>query len=56
MRVTVTDTPQEGRACILIAKAMERTVRLDEPLGDRKVVGSDGEAIPKGGIAELEPR
>ncbi|MFD9106833.1 hypothetical protein [Streptomyces bottropensis] len=56
VRVTVTDTPREGRACILIAKAMERTVRLDEPLGDRKVVGSDGEAIPKGGIAELEPR
>ncbi|MBZ3903219.1 hypothetical protein [Streptomyces griseiscabiei] len=54
--VTVTDTPWEGKVCIMIAKAMERTVRLDEPLGDRKVVGSDGEVIPKGGITELEPR
>ncbi|WP_371580862.1 hypothetical protein [Streptomyces sp. NBC_01314] len=54
--VTVTDTPWEGKVCIMIAKAVERTVRLDEPLGDRKVVGSDGRAIPEGGIAELEPR
>ncbi|MFM9693900.1 hypothetical protein [Streptomyces europaeiscabiei] len=54
--VTVTDTPQEGKVCIMIAKALERTVQLDGPLGDRKVVGSDGTAIPKGGIAELEPR
>ncbi|MFF6784815.1 hypothetical protein [Streptomyces sp. NPDC012510] len=54
--VTVTDTPWEDRACIMIAKAMERTVRLDEPLGDRTVVGSDGRAIPEGGIPELEPR
>ncbi|MGW0839236.1 hypothetical protein ACWD26_03570 [Streptomyces sp. NPDC002787] len=56
VKVTVTDTPWEDKVCILIAKAVERTVRLDEPLGDRKVVGSDGEAIPEGGIAELQPR
>ncbi|WP_200304426.1 hypothetical protein [Streptomyces adelaidensis] len=54
--VTVTDTPWEGKVCIMIAKAMERTVQLDEPLGDREVVGSDGKEIAKGGIAELEPR
>ncbi|QFQ96687.1 hypothetical protein F9278_11145 [Streptomyces phaeolivaceus] len=54
--VTVTDTPWEGKVCIMIAKAMERTVSLDQPLGDRKVVGSDGKAIPEGGLAELEPR
>ncbi|WP_326583374.1 hypothetical protein OG889_33040 [Streptomyces sp. NBC_00481] len=54
--VTVTDTPWEGKVCIMIAKVVERTMRLDEPLGDRKVVGSDGKAIPEGGIAELEPR
>lgn len=54
--VTVTDTPWENRACIMIAKAMERTVPLDEPLGDRMVVGSDGRAIPEGGIPELEPQ
>ncbi|MER6161712.1 hypothetical protein ABT147_40425 [Streptomyces sp. NPDC001868] len=54
--VTVTDTPWEGKFCVLIAKAVERTVQLDGPLGDREVVGSDGEAIPKGGSAELKPR
>ncbi|WP_149822580.1 hypothetical protein [Streptomyces tailanensis] len=53
--VTVTDTPWEDKVCILIAKAIERTVDLDQPLGDRAVVGSDGEKIPEGGISELEP-
>jgi hypothetical protein len=54
--VTVTDTSREDTTCIMIAKAFERTVRLDKPLGDRKVVGSDGEKLRKGGIAEFEPR
>ncbi|OSC69905.1 hypothetical protein CJI59_01670 [Streptomyces sp. Alain-F2R5] len=44
--VTVTETPHPEKVCILIAKEHERTVPLDEPLGDRKVVGSDGEEIP----------
>ncbi|MFD8070991.1 hypothetical protein [Streptomyces parvulus] len=44
--VTVTETPHEGKACILIAKEYERTVRLDEPLGDRKVVTPEGEKVP----------
>ena len=30
----------------MIAKEFHKTVQLDEPLGSRKVVGSDGKAIP----------
>ncbi|MEV4045423.1 hypothetical protein RKD32_002045 [Streptomyces sp. SAI-195] len=44
--VTVTETPHPDKACILIAKEYERTVPLDSPLGDRTVVGKDGEDIP----------
>ncbi|MGC9438458.1 hypothetical protein [Streptomyces sp. WG5] len=44
--VTVTETPHPEKVCILVAKEYERTVPLDEPLGDRKVVGSDGKEIP----------
>ncbi|WP_217165695.1 hypothetical protein [Streptomyces sp. AC512_CC834] len=44
--VTVTETPHPDKVCILIAKEYERTVPLDKPLGDRTVVGSDGEDIP----------
>ncbi|MFD0055689.1 hypothetical protein ACFVHR_18335 [Streptomyces sp. NPDC127168] len=44
--VTVTETPHPDKVCILIAKEYERTVRLDAPLGDRKVVGADGEKVP----------
>ncbi|ANS64715.1 hypothetical protein SLINC_2491 [Streptomyces lincolnensis] len=44
--VTVTETPWRDKVCIMIAKEYHRTVQLEEPLGDRKVVGSDGKAIP----------
>lgn len=44
--VEVTETPWPDKVCILIAKVHHQTVQLDEPLGDRKVVGSDGEEIP----------
>jgi hypothetical protein len=44
--VTVTETPWPDKVCILIAKVYHQTVPLDEPLGDRKVVGSDGKEIP----------
>jgi hypothetical protein len=44
--VTETETMEPGAPCIAIAKFYRQTVRLDRPLGDRKVVGSDGEAIP----------
>ncbi|MGW0826464.1 hypothetical protein [Streptomyces sp. NPDC002845] len=53
--VTVTETPWKDRVCILIAKVLHRTVQLDEPLGDRTVVGSDGEEIPEGDLAEQLP-
>ena len=49
--VKVTETPWQGKICILIAKVYEKTVRLDQPLGDRKVVGTDGRPIPEGKVA-----
>lgn len=45
--VRVTETSQPEKVCILIAKVFHKTVQLDEPLGDRKVVGTDGQAVPK---------
>jgi hypothetical protein len=44
--VTVTSTSDPGQVCIAIAKAYELTVELAEPLGDRTVVGRDGERVP----------
>ncbi|MGW5785178.1 hypothetical protein ACWEWK_14400 [Streptomyces sp. NPDC003757] len=44
--VTVTETPHPDKVCVLIAEEYERTVPLDEPLGARTVVGSDGEDVP----------
>ncbi|WP_210576200.1 hypothetical protein [Streptomyces sp. GESEQ-4] len=44
--VTVTEKPWTGKVCIMIAKEYHRLVQLDEPLGDRKVVGVDGKAVP----------
>ncbi|MFD5269822.1 hypothetical protein [Streptomyces sp. NPDC058335] len=46
VKVTVTEKPWPDAICIKIAKFFHRTVQLDEPLGDRKVVGSDGEQVP----------
>ncbi|MFD0506597.1 hypothetical protein ACFQ0G_34975 [Streptomyces chiangmaiensis] len=46
--VTVTETPWKGKVCIMIAKIYHETLHLKAPLGDRAVVGSDGEEIPKG--------
>ncbi|MFF4352254.1 hypothetical protein [Streptomyces sp. NPDC001530] len=48
--VTVTEKPWPDKICILIAKIYEKTVHLDQPLGDRKVVGSDGKEIPEGKV------
>ncbi|MEU0597530.1 hypothetical protein ABZ484_04645 [Streptomyces sp. NPDC006393] len=45
--VTVTETPWPDKVCILIAKEYRQSVHLDQPLGDRKVVGSDGSTIPR---------
>ncbi|MFI5566335.1 hypothetical protein ACIA6T_02915 [Streptomyces sp. NPDC051740] len=44
--VRVTETPWPDKVCILIAKQYQQTVRLDAPLGDRGVVGTDGEPVP----------
>ncbi|MEG3626301.1 hypothetical protein V5O46_01145 [Streptomyces sp. C6-003] len=44
--VRVTESSRPGEVCILIAKEYELTVQLDGPLGDRTVVGADGEPIP----------
>ncbi|CAL9545076.1 hypothetical protein SUDANB6_04340 [Streptomyces sp. enrichment culture] len=46
VRVTVTETSQPGEVCVLIAEKHRLTVRLEEPLGGRAVVGSDGKEIP----------
>ncbi|MEU9311524.1 hypothetical protein [Streptomyces sp. NPDC048256] len=46
VKVTVTETPWKDKVCILIAKEYHQSVHLDESLGSRKVVGSDGAAIP----------
>ncbi|WAZ21214.1 hypothetical protein STRCI_002374 [Streptomyces cinnabarinus] len=46
VRVTVTETPWPDKICIQIAKFYHRTVQLEQPLGDRRVVGSDGKAVP----------
>ncbi|MET8979716.1 hypothetical protein ABZX85_29355 [Streptomyces sp. NPDC004539] len=44
--VTVTEVPWKDKVCIMIAKEFSKTVTLEKPLGDRKVVGADGAAIP----------
>lgn len=44
--VTVTSTPWPNKVCIMIAKVYHQTVELKAPVGDRKVVGSDGKDIP----------
>ncbi|WP_432041295.1 hypothetical protein, partial [Streptomyces cadmiisoli] len=44
--VTVTVTAWKDKVCILIAKVYHRTVQLDRPLGDRKVVGADNRGVP----------
>lgn len=50
--VTVTSTTEKGKVCIMLAKATYVTVQLDEPLGDRKVMGADGRTIPEGDFAK----
>ncbi|MEU0075148.1 hypothetical protein ABZ027_37285 [Streptomyces sp. NPDC006332] len=44
--VKVTETRWKDKVCIMIAKEFQKTVPLDEPLGGRTVVGSDGKGIP----------
>ncbi|MFF0005450.1 hypothetical protein ACFYQT_18705 [Streptomyces tibetensis] len=44
--VTVTSTPWPDKVCVMIAKQFQETVQLDEPLGDRAVVDTDGKGVP----------
>ncbi|MFY1676569.1 hypothetical protein [Streptomyces sp. WMMC905] len=53
--VSVTETRKAGQVCILIATEQELTVALEEPLGDRIVVGSDGERIARAESAARLP-
>ncbi|MFJ8945775.1 hypothetical protein ACIRG4_21495 [Streptomyces sp. NPDC102395] len=46
VEVTVTATPWPDKVCIKIAKVFHKTVTLNEPLGSRTVVGSDGKPVP----------
>ncbi|WP_367041111.1 hypothetical protein [Streptomyces sp. Je 1-332] len=42
VRVKVTETHKKGEVCVSMAKEFTKTVTLDEPLGDRKVVDAKG--------------
>ncbi|MEU5115133.1 hypothetical protein AB0G64_26955 [Streptomyces longwoodensis] len=44
--VTVTEQRHPEKVCIMLAKLYHRTVRLEQPLGARAVVGADGRAVP----------
>ncbi|WP_128376124.1 hypothetical protein [Streptomyces cavernae] len=45
--VKVTERPwKENQVCIMIAKISYAKLTLDKPLGDRKVVGTDGKPVP----------
>ncbi|MEU5577849.1 hypothetical protein ABZ791_10390 [Streptomyces huasconensis] len=43
--VTVTETKQKDQVCIMVAKELSKTVTLDKPLGERKVVDATGETV-----------
>ncbi|WP_436736563.1 hypothetical protein [Streptomyces sp. BBFR102] len=46
--VRITGEPQEpGKVCVKIAKQLTAKVTLDEPLGDREVLGEDGSPLPR---------
>ncbi|UPZ31682.1 hypothetical protein MUK60_30225 [Streptomyces sp. LRE541] len=47
VEVRVSDKPDPNKVCIMIAKVFHEKIDLDKPLGDRKVVGSDGKAVPQ---------
>ncbi|MEU9246271.1 hypothetical protein [Streptomyces sp. NPDC048385] len=54
--VKVTATPWPDKICVMIAKQYHQTVRLDAPLDGRKVVGTDGKAVPKEQATPLNPQ
>ncbi|MEU9448181.1 hypothetical protein [Streptomyces sp. NPDC048277] len=54
--VKVTATPWPDKICVMIAKQYHRTIHLDAPLDGRKVVGTDGRAVPKEKATTLNPQ
>ncbi|MEU2777373.1 hypothetical protein ABZ646_31880 [Streptomyces sp. NPDC007162] len=54
--VKVTATPWPDKVCVMIAKQYHQAVRLDAPLDGRKVVGTDGRAVPKERATTLNPQ
>ncbi|MEU2332403.1 hypothetical protein ABZ608_02130 [Streptomyces sp. NPDC013172] len=54
--VKVTATPWPDKVCVMIAKQYHRAVRLEAPLEGRKVVGTDGRAVPKERPTTLDPQ
>ncbi|MET7684439.1 hypothetical protein [Streptomyces sp. NPDC005423] len=50
--VKVTETRRPGKVCVMIARIFHRTVRLDAPVGGRRVEGSDGKALPVRTVTE----
>ncbi|MFF4115184.1 hypothetical protein ACFY0P_17170 [Streptomyces sp. NPDC001714] len=54
--VKVTATPWPDKICVMIAKQYHQTVHLDAPLDGRKVVGTDGRAVPKEKATTLNPQ
>ncbi|MEU5309665.1 hypothetical protein [Streptomyces sp. NPDC021562] len=54
--VKVTATPWPDKVCVMIAKQYHRAVRLEAPLDGRKVVGTDGRAVPKERPTTLDPQ
>ncbi|MEW1780204.1 hypothetical protein [Streptomyces sp. NPDC086777] len=54
--VKVTATPWPDKICVMIAKQYHQAVRLAAPLDGRKVVGTDGSAVPKEKPTTLSPQ
>ncbi|MFE2063929.1 hypothetical protein ACFXDH_16200 [Streptomyces sp. NPDC059467] len=54
--VKVTATPWPDKICVMIAKQYHQTIHLVAPLDGRKVVGTDGKAVPKEKATTLDPQ
>ncbi|WP_436840535.1 hypothetical protein [Streptomyces flavofungini] len=47
VEVKVTSTTKKGTVCVAMARSYVLSVKLDAPLGDRKVVTESGKAVPR---------
>ncbi|AZM52833.1 hypothetical protein DMA15_09660 [Streptomyces sp. WAC 01529] len=47
VRVTVKETKQEDKVCVMVAKRLSETVTLGKPLGEREVVDASGETVKR---------